>query len=131
MGRHAKVRPVSGKDKGVSCGQAAISEVLYPTTTTTSEAASESVTPRSPCHQHMLVNKQVLESVVERDRISTRESCALEWFNRQFHIRGGKGFGHGTGFFAGDARAALARSGKRVTVTSGVETCSVIIVMLE
>jgi hypothetical protein len=42
MGRHAKVRPVSGKDKGVSCGQAAISEVLYPTTTTTSEAAGES-----------------------------------------------------------------------------------------
>lgn len=35
--------------------------------------------------------------VEERDRISTQESCTLEWFNRQFHIRGRQGFGHGTG----------------------------------
>jgi len=42
-------------------------------------------------------SKQVLESVAERDRIRTRQSCVLEWFNRQFRIRGGKGFGHGTG----------------------------------
>jgi hypothetical protein len=39
----------------------------------------------------------MLESPAERVRISARESCALEWFNRHFRIRAGKGFGLGTG----------------------------------
>ena len=92
--------------QGVSCSQAVISEVLHPTTTTTSEATGESSNTAEDLTEEerqrregvrlagsaTKFTKQVLDQVAERHRISTRKSCALEWLRTvSFAICGDKG----------------------------------------
>jgi hypothetical protein len=88
MGRHAKVRPGSGKEKEYLAARQKSAKYFTPTTTTTSEAAGESsntaenVTEEERRSRERIrllgsatkLRKQVLGSVAERDRISTRDS---------------------------------------------------------
>jgi hypothetical protein len=55
------------------------------------------VTYCSKCHRVSLSLITVNQWNHANEKALTGGSCALECFNRQFRIRGGKGFGHGTG----------------------------------